>query len=46
MAGRQLYKSPDWAIIWINILISEPTGDHHQEKSGIRGKLSKADRND
>jgi len=46
MAGRQVYKSEDWGIIWINTLISEPTGDNHQETSGVRAKLSKTDRND
>jgi putative transposase len=39
-------KYTDWRIIWINPLISEPPGDNHQEKSGLRAKFSKTDRND
>lgn len=35
MAGRQIYKSTDWKIIWTNTLISEPAGDNHQKKVAL-----------
>jgi hypothetical protein len=45
MAGRKIYKSTDWRIIWFNPFISEPEGDKHRKEDGVGAKFPESDRN-